>query len=111
MIMLSTLEEGFTINISTCSSLSPPPLHVCRETDPNWITEIGEDIRDECIKFGPIVSIQVMGNAEGEVYLKYEDVTSAQLAVAALHGRWFGGRQISCRFIPNTLYHALFGRL
>lgn len=27
---------------------------VCRETDPNWDLDIGNDVKDECEKFGPV---------------------------------------------------------
>ena len=27
---------------------------MCRETDPNWDLDIGNDVKDECQKFGPV---------------------------------------------------------
>ena len=73
-------------------------------TSVSWQEELTEDIYEECSKFGPVIHLKVMGTTLGEVFIKYEDIASAQLAIAALHGRWFGGRQIQAFFASPSVY-------
>lgn len=81
------------------------------ETDPEWAKDLSEDIYSECTKFGPVQHLQITKSKAGEVYVKFSDLASAELAVAALSGRWFGGRQIGVRFISATLFQARLGRI
>ncbi len=37
---------------------------VCRETDPNWDLDIGNDVKDEGEKFGPVVHHYVDKNSK-----------------------------------------------
>ena len=71
----------------------------------NWRIDLAEDIQDECSKFGTLVGRPiVLGNAQGEVLLQYSDLAASQLAVAALQGRWFGGRQIRASVVSSQTY-------
>ena len=70
----------------------------------SWQEELTEDVYEECSKFGTILHLKVMGTPLGEVFIKYEDEASAQLAIAALHGRWFGGRQLQAFFASASVY-------
>jgi RNA-binding protein 39 len=40
--------------------------------------------------------------------LKFSEVSSAEKAVKALNGRWFGGRQVIADYIPEKLYDVQF---
>ena len=52
----------------------------------------------ECIAAEPMSS-------QGMVYLKYQSSTSAALGRTAMHGRFFGGKQIVAQFVPEDAYH------
>lgn len=81
------------------------------ETDPNWSMALCEDIREECAKFGDIIHIQVLKSKSGEVYIKYDQQASSQVAVASLNGRWFGGRQLIVKSIPVHVFQARTGHI
>ena len=42
------------------------------------------------------------------VYLKYQSSTAAALGRTAMHGRFFGGKQIVAQFVPDDAYHLRF---
>lgn len=69
-----------------------------------WLDNLTQEIHEECSKFGNLLHIKVLGTKVGEVFMKYDDVPSAQLAVAALNGRWFAGKQIQAMFVPQAIY-------
>ncbi|KAF1959239.1 hypothetical protein CC80DRAFT_523951 [Byssothecium circinans] len=63
--------------------------------------EIKEDIEEECGKYGPIIECKIPRPAGarstagvGKIYIKYEDVESAQKAIKALAGRQFSRRTV-----------------
>ncbi|XP_055371424.1 RNA-binding protein 39 isoform X2 [Condylostylus longicornis] len=79
------------------------------ETNPSWDSEIRDDVIDECTKHGGVLHIFVdKTSAQGNVYVKCPSITTAVLAVNALHGRWFAGRVITAAYVPLTNYHLLF---
>ncbi|XP_070575779.1 RNA-binding protein 39-like [Ptychodera flava] len=79
------------------------------ETTQGWDQEIRDDVIEECSKHGGCVHIYVdKANPQGIVYVKCANVQSAQLAVNALHGRWFAGKMITAAYVPLANYHALF---
>jgi RNA-binding protein 39 len=49
-------------------------------------------------------------HAQGDVYLKFDSIASAQNAINGLNGRWFGGNQIQAVFIPDMFYNARFSK-
>lgn len=70
-----------------------------------WKEELTDDIQEECSKFGSLSGRPiVLGSVQGEVLLQYLENSSTQLAVAALQGRWFGGRQIRASIISPTTF-------
>ncbi|KAJ3075103.1 hypothetical protein HDU98_009171 [Podochytrium sp. JEL0797] len=79
-----------------------------QETEPNWDTEIRDDVKDECSKYGKIVHIAVDKNSQGFIYLKFDAIPFAQLAINALNGRFFAGKQISAACMLDVVYHARF---
>ncbi|RGB27792.1 hypothetical protein C1646_630171, partial [Rhizophagus diaphanus] len=78
------------------------------ETESNWAEELEEDVKSECIKYGPVVHISVDRESAGDIYMKFDSVSSAQAAVNGLNGRWFGGNQISAVFILDMFYNVRF---
>lgn len=79
------------------------------ETNPAWDSEIRDDVIDECSKHGGVLHIFVdKASPTGNVYVKCPSITTAVLAVNALHGRWFAGRVITAAYVPLLNYHSLF---
>ncbi|RIA97040.1 hypothetical protein C1645_732744 [Glomus cerebriforme] len=78
------------------------------ETESNWAEELEEDVKGECVKYGPVVHISVDKESAGDIYMKFDSVSSAQAAVNGLNGRWFGGNQISAVFILDMFYNVRF---
>ena len=78
------------------------------ETSTHWEFEIADDIREECVKMGKIMHLFVQKNKNGDVYVRFQDSKAAQQAIEVFNGRWFGLRQISCRYIPENLYNDMF---
>ena len=104
----------------------------CRESEPDWPDEIGNDVKEECSKFGTVLHTHVDRNSQvtfshywplacracwlaycpvcmqGFVYLKFGSQAMAQAAQKALHGRWFAGRQVVAEFQIEGLYRNYF---
>lgn len=43
---------------------------------------------------------------QGEIYVKFDSIESAKKAIQGLHGRWFGGNQVSAAFISDAIMQA-----
>lgn len=43
---------------------------------------------------------------QGEIYIKFKSIESAQSAIQSLNGRYFGGRSVSAAFISNAIFQA-----
>lgn len=75
------------------------------ETEADWDTMLRDDVRGEAEgKYGPVSDIYVLKESAGEIYIRFENVDAATLAVAGLNGRWFGGRQIIAQFVSDSLF-------
>ena len=79
-------------------------------------TEIEEDMRDECAKFGTLLALRIPRPAPdeaaprpaglGRVYLHYASTEEAQRARTALHGRRFGGLAVVADFFDADKFLA-----
>ncbi|KAI8059639.1 hypothetical protein BC940DRAFT_313241 [Gongronella butleri] len=78
------------------------------ETEPDWVDELQVDIKEECQQFGPVLHIYVDSMSMGDVYLKFDSVVAGERAMQALNGRWFGGRQVVAKFMPEHDYDTRF---
>ncbi|KAG0168133.1 hypothetical protein DFQ30_005170 [Apophysomyces sp. BC1015] len=78
------------------------------ETEPSWVRDLESDVKDECLQYGDVDHIHVNEDSLGEVFLKFGKVDSAEKAVKALNGRWFGGKQITATYVPEAIYNAKF---
>lgn len=78
------------------------------ETELGWEYAITDEVRDECTRFGPIMHISVAKNKDGQVWIKFASIQSAQAAINELNGRWFGGRQIKAIFVDQNEYSRRF---
>ena len=73
------------------------------ETERNWDTELREDVRGECEKYGQVLLVHVERDSpHGEVFVSFRDVDACQRAKAALHGRFFGGNRVEAILYVRT---------
>ena len=89
------------------------------EAGPDWAQEIEEDVAAECAKCAGGASGGGGGAVDhvfadpasprGFVYVRMGDSAAAQRARAALHGRWFAGRQVVVEFQFEAPYSSRFG--
>lgn len=79
------------------------------DTNTSWENEIRDDVIEECNKHGGVLHVYVdKASPQGNVYVKCTTIDTALASVAALHGRWFGGRVITAAYVPVSNYHNLF---
>eukprot|EP00741_Cyanophora_paradoxa_P010417 tig00000037_g10073.t1 len=77
--------------------------------DPDFRATLEEDIREEAQKIGEVEKITVFEkNADGVVAVKFKLSSGAEKCIETMHGRWFGGKQISAEFYDGkTDYRVL----
>jgi len=89
------------------SVLLRPMFDALQETDPDWDKDLAEDVKGECSsKYGQVAHIKVERDSDGEIYVQFDAVDSAKKAIDGLHGRWFGGQQITATFISDAIMQA-----
>ncbi|KAH7916409.1 hypothetical protein BJ138DRAFT_1108774 [Hygrophoropsis aurantiaca] len=77
------------------------------ETERDWDKELAEDVKGECQeKYGKVEAIKVEKETQGEIYVKFDSIESAKMAIQGLNSRWFGGRQVSAAFISDAIMQA-----
>jgi len=77
------------------------------ETEPNWDTDLADDVKQECERrYGQVDAIKVEKDTQGEIYVKFDAVESAKKAIQGLNGRWFGGKQVAAGFISDAIMQA-----
>ncbi|XP_054852868.1 HIV Tat-specific factor 1 [Eublepharis macularius] len=65
------------------------------EEDPLVLNEIREDLRSECEKFGQVKKVIIFDrHPDGVASVSFKEMEEADVCKQALHGRWFGGRQL-----------------
>ncbi|KAJ1947159.1 splicing factor [Linderina macrospora] len=80
------------------------------ETEPTWVEDLGDDVRDECVKYGRVERVFVDRESRGDIYLKFADEEAAELARKAMNNRWFGGRQVVAQFISSERFEGAVSR-
>lgn len=78
------------------------------ETEPDWWIDIGQDVKEECSKYGPVRHVFVDKDSAGFVYLRFTTVAAAAAARQALHTRWFASRMIAAEFQFQAVYRQHF---
>ncbi len=78
------------------------------ETEPDWWVDIGQDVKEECGKYGPVRHVFVDKDSEGHVYLRFATVAAASAARQALHTRWFASRMIAAEYQFTAVYQQHF---
>ncbi len=74
--------------------------------DNNEYVDIKEDVKEECSSYGSVESIVIprakdgfKESAEGNVYVSFTDISSAQKASVALSGRKFADRIVTVDYV------------
>jgi RNA-binding protein 23/39 len=82
-----------------------------RETGDSWVKELEDEVREECERqYGHVVHIAVEPNSAGEIYVKFDKLSSGEKAILGLNGRYFGGFQITAQPVVDAVYSSLFAR-
>ncbi|KAJ1908971.1 hypothetical protein IWQ60_011430 [Tieghemiomyces parasiticus] len=74
--------------------------------------ELREEFGEECAKFGQVVKVAVHTepanppDQQVKVFVQFLDASGSQAALAALNGRWFGGRQLAARLYDQNKFYA-----
>jgi len=76
--------------------------------DEELLSELETDVREECIKFGPVDNVKVCENhPQGVVLVKFKDRKDAAKCIEKMNGRWFAGRQIHASEDDGSVNHTL----
>nr|POE73038.1 rna-binding protein rsd1 [Quercus suber] len=82
-----------------------------QQDDPeHWQSILKDDVWKECdAKYGTVVHIGIaVESVEGEVYVKFANVSGGIKAYQALNGRYFGGRTITAQYVVDVIYDVNF---
>eukprot|EP00408_Alexandrium_pacificum_P051872 CAMPEP_0171265648 /NCGR_PEP_ID=MMETSP0790-20130122/58231_1 /TAXON_ID=2925 /ORGANISM="Alexandrium catenella, Strain OF101" /LENGTH=448 /DNA_ID=CAMNT_0011734319 /DNA_START=1 /DNA_END=1344 /DNA_ORIENTATION=+ len=67
--------------------------------DPEFFNDIHADVEQECRKYGSVVTVWAdQSSTRGDVWVRFNDTTSASNCQRALDRRWFAGQQIIAEF-------------
>ncbi|GMH41513.1 hypothetical protein BSKO_09423 [Bryopsis sp. KO-2023] len=78
------------------------------ETEPSWESDIEDEVKEECSKYGEVLHIHVDKGSKGFVYVKFAKTEGSVASQRALHGRWFAGRQIVAEYQFAQVYNSHF---
>ncbi|CAE7941115.1 Rbm39, partial [Symbiodinium sp. KB8] len=101
-----------------------------------WEKEVEEDVEEECKKFGTVLHIHLDPNStvssnlvgrccdlglalmhpafafvatsQGDIYVMFQSLPSAETAARALNGRFYAGRTIRAEYLPRSEYFQRF---
>ncbi|KAF3337862.1 Splicing factor U2AF-associated protein 2 [Carex littledalei] len=75
--------------------------------DESLLPELEADIREECMKLGPLDNVKVCENhPQGVVLVKFKDRRDGAKCIELMNGRWFGGKQIQASEDDGLVNHA-----
>lgn len=77
------------------------------KNDPEFFTDLQEDVKEECGKYGKVVDAKIKPTSAGFIYMKFADQTGATSCVGGMTGRWFAGKQISAGYVPEAEYDSV----
>ena len=79
-------------------------------SDPSFRVELEEDVASECGTFGTVQHVKVFTtNPDGVVSARFADEAAAEACVAAMRGRWFGGKRIDARLWDGATNYSKAG--
>ncbi|KAG8720970.1 hypothetical protein FRC09_008691 [Ceratobasidium sp. 395] len=103
MLMKSNIPQTMSSRCVLLRNMFDPE----EETERDWDVELADDVRQECQeKYGKVIDLKVEKESEGEIYIKFDAVETAEKAIKGLNGRWFGGKQVTASFISDAIMQA-----
>ena len=84
--------------------------HLVKFLPADIASEIVEDVKEECEKYGPVIDIKIprpsMGSRQsagvGKIFIKYDGVESARKALQSLAGRKFADRTVVTTYFSEV---------
>ncbi|KAH7648375.1 splicing factor [Cryptosporidium bovis] len=79
-------------------------------TEEQILEEILKDVEEECSKFGKIIRCFMkkdLNEIDGNVWIQYENTSESENVKKIFDGRYFGGRQITVRYINDNEFPLL----
>ncbi|KAB5591515.1 RNA-binding protein [Ceratobasidium theobromae] len=103
MLMKSNIPQTLSSRCILLRNMFDPE----EETERDWDKDLADDVRTECEeKYGRVIDLKVEKESQGEIYIKFEQVETAEKAIKGLNGRWFGGKQVTASAIPDAIMQA-----
>ncbi|KAF2874207.1 hypothetical protein BDV95DRAFT_604399 [Massariosphaeria phaeospora] len=85
------------------------PAEEYKEYGDSWAKDLEGEVKIECDKkYGKIGHIAVDPNSEGDVYVKFKEISSGEKALQGLNGRGFNHRTIRASYVVDTIYNSLY---
>jgi RNA-binding protein 39 len=83
------------------------PNNVNLSEDPSFFIDTQTDVVEECNNYGVVEEVIVDEDSRGNVWIKFanNNYQAAKVAVEKLNGRWFSGRPVDARLIPENYYN------
>lgn len=76
-------------------------------SDETLLPELEADVREECMKLGPVESVKVCENhPQGVILVKFKDQRDGAKCIELMNGRWFGGKQVHASVDDGSINHA-----
>jgi RNA-binding protein 39 len=80
-----------------------------KQFGPGWIKQLEDEVKAECdVKYGKVVHIAVDPNTDGDIYVKFADVSGGEKALHGLNGRNFNFRTIRAESVIDKIYDSLY---
>lgn len=90
--------EGTTTNLVLRNMFDPEDPEI--KDDPEFFTDVHEDVTAECAKHGPVDKVWI-DRVGAKVWVRFKAVEGSNGAKESLHGRWFAGKQIQAEFTSD----------
>lgn len=86
------------------------PTNTRRQTEKDWVKDFEDDFRFECNeKYGKVVHLGLFRDSQdGEIYVKFSDVSGGDKAIKGLNGRYFDGRTLTAQPVVDAVYNMNF---
>eukprot|EP00917_Polyrhabdina_sp_WS-2016_P023450 GHVP01050831.1.p1 GENE.GHVP01050831.1~~GHVP01050831.1.p1 ORF type:complete len:649 (+),score=108.22 GHVP01050831.1:56-1948(+) len=98
-------EEDSASSLMTCN-LCIGPLFSAEEVEQegkSLLDEIADDVREECSKFGKLISVFVKRTQiDGNAWVKFATPVEAHAALMKLNGRTFGNNTVEVQFVSDV---------
>ncbi|KAF8937537.1 hypothetical protein EDD21DRAFT_360485 [Dissophora ornata] len=112
MVMQSLARSGGIVPPAAPTPKEPVQSSVVRlqysATAADIDDQLEEEFREECSKYGPVIRVQLLPLAEGQlrIFIQFVSPIDARSAAAQLHGRQFDGKTIHASLYDAQEYAA-----